>query len=213
MSVKVYTRLLRELYDSEDDEKILIETYKVFPKEETVIEISKDSSLPTSFIEIYSYCNGYNVNWEATKIEQAYGNVEFLPLVNVLSSWEDTLYDEDDIKADKSIIHFKPFDQVSPEILCGFIDKPNEEYKSIYLHRMGYSELSSLDLDFEGYITMLCEARAYKNWPYILLYINDQSLDNDLIESFKNDMPLLFSDWTWENFIAKYEELKLSNRK
>ena len=80
------------------------------------------------------------------------------------------------------------------------------------MNRMGYTSLSSLDLDFEGYVTMMCESRAYKNWPYILLNIQDDELDGALITSFKEDMSKIFSDWTWEKFIEKYESLRLSKQ-
>ncbi|WP_336732808.1 hypothetical protein [Chryseobacterium sp. VD8] len=31
-------------------------------------------------------------------------------------------------------------------------------------------------------------------------------------ETFKTEMPKIFPDWTWENFIAKFESLRLSNK-
>ena len=81
----------------------------------------------------------------------------------VLSSWINNIYEPEDLEINEMLEFFQPFDQVSPEILSGFMITPNETYKSIYLNIAGETDTSSLEIDFDGYVTMLYESRAYKN--------------------------------------------------
>lgn len=165
--------------------------------------------LPPSFLEIYQKSNGMKIQWEATNIEQAYGRMEFLAMEVVLSSWEDSIYEPEDLDMNEMLEFFHPFDQVSPEILCGFMITSNETYQSIYLNMAGETETSFLGLDFEGYLTMLYESRAYKNWPIILLNIKNNNLESSLISDFKSDMPILFPDFDWDKYVTIYQSLQL----
>ena len=165
--------------------------------------------LPSSFLEIYKDSNGIRIQWQATNIEQAYGEMEFLKMEAVLSSWEGSIYEPEDLEFNEMLEFFHPFDQVSPEILCGFMITPNETYQSIYLNIAGETDTSCLNIDFDGYITMLYESRAYKNWPIILLDIQNNDLESPLISDFKSDMPMLFPDFDWDKYVTIYESLKL----
>ncbi len=169
----------------------------------------KNYRLPSSFLEIYQKSDGMRIQWKATNIEQAYGRMEFLKIEAVLSSWEDSIYEPEDLEFNEMLEFFQPFDQVSPEILCGFMITPNETYESIYLNMAGETDTSFLGLDFDGYVTMLYESRAYKNWPIILLDIKNNNLDSSLIRDFKSDMPMLFPDFDWDKYVTIYQSLKL----
>lgn len=43
-------------------------------------------------------------------------------------------------------------------------------------------------------------------------YMDGIGIDSVETETFKTEMPKIFPDWTWENFIAKFESLRLSNK-
>ena len=74
-------------------------------------------------------------------------------------------------------------------------------------------ELQSLDLDYEGYTQMALEARVFNNWQRVLLYHMDgEGVGASESETFKTEMPKIFADWTWENFIEKFESFRLSNK-
>ncbi|MCS4300847.1 hypothetical protein [Chryseobacterium sp. BIGb0232] len=74
-------------------------------------------------------------------------------------------------------------------------------------------ELNNLDLDYNGYTQMAFEARVFNHWQRVLLYwMNGEGIGSAETEAFKTEMPKIFPDWTWENFIAKFESLRLSNK-
>lgn len=61
---------------------------------------------------------------------------------------------------------------------------------------------------------MAIEARVFYNWQVVLLfYMNGVGIGLVETEIFKTEMPKIFPDWTWENFIAKFESLRVSNKK
>jgi hypothetical protein len=206
-NMEFYDELQLKLYDAEDQKLITFETWFNNPFISTPgIE---NYHLPSSFLDIYQKSDGIRIQWKATHIEQAYGRMEFLEMEAVLSSWEGSVYESEDLEFNEMFEFFHPFDQVSPEILCGFMITPDETYQSIYLHVAGSTNTPSLDLNFDGYVTMLHESRAYKNWPIILLNINDNSLDSPLIQDFKSDMPALFPEFNWDQYVTRYQSLRL----
>jgi hypothetical protein len=206
-TMEFYDDLQLKLYDGEEQSLITFETWFNTPfVSNSDIE---NFRLPSSFLRIYQKSNGIRIAWKATSIDQAYGRMEFLEMDAVLSNWENSIYESKDLEINEMLEFFKPFDQVSPEILCGFMISPNETAKSIYLNIAGETDTSSLGLDFDGYITMLYESRAYKNWPIILLNIKDNNLASPLIRDFRSDMPILFPDFDWDRYFARYQSLRL----
>ncbi|MEM9686342.1 MAG: hypothetical protein AAF934_05405 [Bacteroidota bacterium] len=196
-----------KLFDAEDEGLITLDTW--FNNPFIPIPEIENYRLPSSFLEIYQKSDGMSIQWEATNVEHAYGNTEFLEMEAVLSSWENSIYDTEDLEENEFLEFFHPFDEVSPEIMCGFMITPNATYESIYLNLAGETDTHYLDLDFDGYVTMLYESRAYKNWPLILLDIENNDLDSPLIRDFKSDMPKLFPDFDWDKYVTKYRSLQL----
>jgi len=75
-------------------------------------------------------------------------------------------------------------------------------------------QLCNLDLDYEGYTQMALEGRVFNHWQQVLLYyMGDVDTGGSETETFKTEMPRIFPDWKWENFIARFESVRLSNRK
>lgn len=206
-NIEFYDELQLKLYDAEDQKLINFETWFNNPFVPT--SDVENYHLPASFLQVYQKSNGMRIQWKATNIEQAYGRMEFLEMEAVLSSWEDSVYEPGDLELNEMLEFFHPFDQVSPEILCGFMITLDETYESIYLNVSGETDTPFLDLNFDGYVSMLYESRAYKNWPIILLNISDNDLDSPLIRDFKSDMPALFPDFDWDRYVARYQSLRL----
>lgn len=205
--MEFYEELQLKLIDAKDENLITLETW--FNNPFIPSSDIENYRLPSSFLDIYQKSDGMIIQWEATNIEQAYGRMEFLAMEAVLSSWEDSIYEPEDLEMNEMLEFFHPFDQVSPEILCGFMITSNETYQSIYLNMAGETETSFLGLDLDGYVTMLYESRAYKNWPIILLNIKNNNLESSLISDFKSDMPMLFPDFDWDKYVTIYQSLKL----
>ncbi len=205
--MEFYEELQLRLFDAKNKNLITIDTW--FNNSFVPTPEIEAYHLPSSFLEIYQKSDGMRIQWEATTIEQAYGKMRFLKIEDVLSSWENSIYDPEDLEMNEMLEFFHPFDEISPEIMCGFMIAPNETYESIYLNSAGETETSYLGLDFDGYVTMLYESRAYKSWPVILLDIINDDLDTPLIRDFKSDMPKLFPDFDWNKYIVKYRSLQL----
>lgn len=123
-------------------------------------------------------------------------------------------YDEEILSAHgEDLKYFQPFDYCSNESRCGFLIRPDSIEKSMYYKSIDDYELDYLDLDYYGYTQMAIEARVFYDWQAVLLYyMNGVGIGSVETETFKTEMPKIFPDWTWENFIAKFESLRLSNK-
>jgi hypothetical protein len=165
------------------------------------------------FKAIYERGNGFEMNWVDSSGEIT-GKLEFLSADDIIRDWKKTLLiDDDDIEENYDIQYFHPFDLLAPEAQCGFVITPEKVYDSVYYHDAGESELHSLDLDFNGYCEMAVEARIFSYWQRVLLFLQGDSIGEARTQLFKEYMPTIFPDFSWENFVSKYEGLRLSNKK
>lgn len=154
--------------------------------------------------------NGWQLNWKKEKGQYIGGNIEFAETRHLFANTETFGFYDEDTDEDADIRFFHPFDYCSPETCVGFIIKPETIYQSVYYMNGDY-ELSNLDLDFQGYTQMAVEARVFNHWQIVLLYyMGDIDLGASETETFKTEMPKIFANWTWENFIEKFESLRLS---
>ncbi|MFP9114355.1 hypothetical protein ACLI1A_10460 [Flavobacterium sp. RHBU_3] len=151
--------------------------------------------------------DGFGFEWWADKENGIGGKLEFASTKDLFSDAD--LYDEGD---NEDLQYFHPLDYPSPESYVGFVIRPDSIYKSLYYVSISDYQLYNLDLDFNGYTQMAVEARVFNRWQKVLLYYMGVSeTGSSETETFKAEMPKIFPDWTWENFIAKFENLRLSN--
>lgn len=153
--------------------------------------------------------NGFSANWKKDSENFIGGNIQLAKLQHLLAGAnKNGIYFDEDLPQDADIRFFYTLDFPTPETYVGFIIKPETIYQSVYyLH--GDNELSNLDLDFHGYTQMAFEARIFAYWQLVLLeYMNGNI--SEFTETFKTEMPQIFPDWTWENFIIKFESLRIS---
>lgn len=86
------------------------------------------------------------------------------------------------------------FDLITDESECGFLLEPDFDSKAIYYHRAGFPQLHNLDIDFDGYLEMVKEARAFYHWPKVLLDIQSgQEIEET--KNFKKWMPEIFEEF------------------
>lgn len=155
--------------------------------------------------------NGWSKSWKKEKNGNIGGNIQLAELRHLLAGANGNgIYFNEDLPQDADIRFFHPLDFPTPETYVGFIIKPENIYSSVYyLH--GDNELNNLDLDFHGYTEMAFEARIFNSWQRVLLeYMNGSS--SAITETFKTEMPQIFPDWTWGNFITKFESLRISKK-
>lgn len=158
-------------------------------------------------------CDGYGFEWSANKDEGVGGNIQLAETKYLFADTESFDFYDEDKNDEDDIKFFHPFDYPSAESYVGFVIKPDTIYKSVYYMGIGDYELNNLDLDFEGYTQMAIEARVFNHWQVVLLYyMGDINIGSSETETFKTEMPKIFPDWSWEDFIAKFESLRLSKR-
>jgi len=154
--------------------------------------------------------DGYSFEWWSDKENGIGGKLRFSSSKYLFV--DAGLYDGE---GDDELQYFHPLDYPTPESFVGFIIMPDDTiYESLYYMSISDYELNNLDLDYEGYTQMAVEARVFNHWQRVLLYYMDgEGIGSVETETFKTEMPKIFPDWTWENFIAKFESLRLSNKK
>jgi hypothetical protein len=169
------------------------------------------SELPTAIQTLYTYANGVEIRWQSTKDLAQGGRLQFLELENVLKDGLGEIYDKEDLEEEELLEFFKPFDLVTDEAECGFLHRPGFASESMYYHRTGRPQLYNLDIDFSGYLEMALAARVYYYWPKVLLDIQSGEESVETV-NFKHNMPLVFPDFSWEEFKEKYQSLRLSTK-
>lgn len=154
--------------------------------------------------------DGFELVWWSNKEKGIGGKIQ-LAQTKYLFAEDNGIYGEGD---GEDLKYFRPLDYPSPETYVGFIIKPDTIYKSLYYMSVSNYELNNLDLDYNGYTQMAVEARVFNHWQLVLLhYMDGKGIGSVETESFKTEMPKIFPNWTWENFIARFESLRLSNKK
>jgi hypothetical protein len=200
------------LYDGEDTGTIteFEENYKLPIGKEDINKAEK-YQLPESLISLLKMFNGFELKWFSDPENGIGGNMHFLELKYILQNWKCNLYEEADVIQNDLIQYYKPFDLITEIFSCGLLITPDYINSSIYCHVAPEPQLYNLDINFDGYLEMVKEARAFYYWPKVLLDI--QSGDEcEETKNFKKNMPLIFEDFSWDEFVEKYQALRLSTK-
>ena len=204
--------LIESLLNARDEEKTIVEVKYNFNTilKDDLPELNRLEKTQPSITEFYNeIADGFQLNWK--KDENSFGFIQLSEMKHLLAGANGNgIYFNEDLPQDADIRFFHPLDFPTPETYVGFIIKPDTIYKSVY-YLSGDNELSNLDLDFQGYTEMAFEARVFNYWQRVLLeYMNGSS--SAITEIFKAEMPQIFPDWSWEDFIAKFESLRISKK-
>jgi hypothetical protein len=205
--------IINKLLIAKNDRRLLsVKTNYKLPLEKNIDQLDRLDSVHNGLKEVYTeIANGFKFEWKKEKKGFIGGSMNLIPAETIFGNWKD---DEWEIEQNENIQYFKPFDLFVPEAECGFIITPEKVFPSIYYHELGEEPvLYSLDLDFKGYCQMAIEARIYTYWQLVILSINGSGKGEAIAEDFKKDMPEIFPDFSWDNFIERYNSLRLSNQK
>ncbi|THF53038.1 hypothetical protein E6C50_02185 [Flavobacterium supellecticarium] len=189
-------------------------TWNHLPMEIELESLNKLDAVHQGIKEYYEKrSDGFELEWWSNK-EKSLGGKMNLAETEYLFADMKAYYDEEILSVHgEDLQYFQPFDYCSNESRCGFIIRPDSIEKSMYYKSVDDYELDYLDLDYHGYTQMAIEARVFYDWQVVLLYyMNGVGIGSVETETFKTEMPKIFPDWTWENFIAKFESLRLSNK-
>lgn len=173
-------------------------------------KVSEELHLGENLIDLYRVYNGLRIDWITDDERRVGGRMHFLSMEEVIKSWEGYLYEDEEVAADADIRFFHPFDLISEEAQCGIIIDPNSDIKSIFYNYSGEMEIYSLDIDFKSYLEMALEAKVFYYWPLVLLDIKNDE-EGEVTKKFKEEMPNIFKDFNFNQFVDKYNSLRISN--
>ncbi len=104
---------------------------------------------------------------------------------------------------------FRVLDRLASKAVTGYLElEGKDKNDTMYLHDPD-GKCYSLNVDFEGYFELLCASYGFQNWQYAVLF-KEYGVGEAFHNDFKESMPLLFPDFSYEEFIKLYESLKLN---
>jgi hypothetical protein len=173
-------------------------------KEKGVLE----NTIPTSIFDFHQELNGLTIKWQIKEnIPDVKGCVKILALKEILRDWKGVVYfdftdDEDRIK------YFHPIDFFIDEACVGaFLNEVDQQDSSLYLYDFGDAPVD-LNLNMNGYIQMLAASKGFLYWQYAIIEILEDQ-ENPVSQRFKEWMPKLFPGFSWQEYVQKYNQIKI----
>jgi hypothetical protein len=175
---------------------------KSFPSESIQEKISD-----YTIVKFYSFISEWKLKWR-TKEDfevKAEGTFDFLPLKEVMIDvWDDSLGGND---WNPEMKGFRPLDMFYDiDGFVGFyVGRP--EKKGLYVQHSD-SSVSPLYVDLDGYLRLLGMSKGFGWWQNALVEIHSGNpMPN--VASFREKMPKIFPDFSWDAFVALYEEVRI----
>ncbi|MBW1296368.1 hypothetical protein [Aquimarina litoralis] len=174
-----------------------------------------ESKIPSSIMNFYRYRNGFLWGWIKSNNEnpEIFGRINILELKHLFDDTVITLNQSYDYtfngKSNEKIKLngvFRPLDYFTDEACVGFFSDYNSK-NELYYHDFGAS-FYSLKVDFEGYFKLLTKSYGYAYWQQVILN-KEYNYGTDTMERFKEDMPNLFPDFDFNEFLKLYESVKI----
>ena len=204
---EILDNLLDELMDSVTIE--FEETSVQEPLTAEKLDLLRNLNFKDSFINCYSPCSGYLAKY-GVKLSSGGKTrhvVNLLKVDLVIMNREGEIYDKDEIEPDDPIRNFHVVDDFANESCVGIYAGENAT-NSLYYYRRGEDSAQFLGLDLCGYIEMMVAAKGYRYWQKAILDIRKSSECTET-KDLKSDLPILFSGWSWDEFVAKYQSLRI----
>jgi hypothetical protein len=206
-----YKTWFREIYflvmDSLANQKKLIK-YDILNAKANEQSIGLLESITDEAIKnFYSIRNKWKVEWKTTDevVFRAEGSIYMLPIEEVFQDvWDDSLGGND---WNPEMKGFRPLDMFYDiDGFVGFyVGRP--EKKGLYVQHSD-SSVSPLHVDLDGYLRLLGMSKGFGWWQNALVEIHSGNpMPN--VASFKEKMPLIFPDFSWDAFVALYEEVRI----
>lgn len=191
------------------DQQELIKVTKYDIKDKTskqTLEKAKSMGVPSSLIRFYEQIKSFELNWEMNRSPDpdVLGRVNILSLAAIIDDWHDVVY-FDTTDRDDTIRDFHPFDYFVNEACVGIYLGESQD-NSLYVYYFE-DEPYRLDIDIDGYIQLMVDARGFRYWQSALLSMKGVEATSEP-DRFKEYMPHLFPDFSYESFTRKYESMR-----
>ncbi len=175
------------------------------------IQLLNENKISSKIIEEYSESDGFFINWWKDENKKIGGELNLSPSKFLLQN-EPTLKTECDMDSemDQELRYFRLFDVPTMNSQVGFFALPNiEPSQNLYFRMVGDKWASDLDVDIDGYFKMALASKIFFYWQIVLIDIKEGTI-SDETKTFKKEMPKIFSDFNWDEFVALYQSLRLS---
>jgi hypothetical protein len=174
----------------------------IAPLDANTIEVVGDPTL----VRLWGLFRWWAIEWKtnSTAPAEAKGSFELLPPERVLNdAWDEDLGGNDWAPHMKG---FRPVDMFydSDGFVGFYLGRQDEGFYLVHSD----SSVSPLHVNFDGYLQLFAMARAYGWWQNALVEIaTGASMPN--VKEFRADMPLLFEDFSFEEFEHRYHALRI----
>ena len=160
-----------------------------------------------NILRFYRCLDWWKLSWKSKPESdiKAEGIFEFISFERIMNdAWDDDLGGNDwapDMKG------FRPLDMFyDGDGFVGFYIGRKDK-KGLYLLHSD-SSVSPLHIDFEGYLKLLSISKGFGWWQNALVEISTGKHQPN-VASFKENMPKIFPDFNYEEFISLYESLRI----
>jgi hypothetical protein len=167
-----------------------------------------DQVLDEKIINFYSFISDWKLHWKVdqTLAFKAEGVFNFIPFEQILNNGWDTDFGGNDWAPE--MLGFRPLDMFYDiDGIVGFF-VGREEMKGLFL--FSDSELYPLHIDFDGYLKLLSMSKGFGWWQNALVQISSGK-DQSGVDFFKEKMPLIFPEFSWDEFVKLYESVRIDN--
>lgn len=167
-----------------------------------------ESKTPQELLCLHGEMDGLTVLWTSEDDPEILGAVKILPASEIFQDWEEVVY-FDFTPEDDRIRYFRPIDFFADECSVGaYFNEPDTTQvdTSVYLYRFE-GEPVNLCLNMPGYLKMLVASKGFLYWQYAVLELLDGE-ENPTSQKFKQWMPQLFEDFSWDSYVSLYSEVR-----
>ncbi len=169
--------------------------------------------LPPSLADFYSVLNGLKVEWavEGTEDPDLVGTVNIIAIEHLFGensvslpgrSWT---INGDYAKPKQLKGFFRPVDMFVNEASVGFFSEPGSEKTLFFQEGASFFDLK---ISFDAYFKLLCSANAFLWWQNVIRF-HEYGEGESAMERFKEQMPRIFSGYSFDDFVELYESLKI----
>lgn len=174
---------------------------------EVSLDTFRNLGFPPSFIEVYPEIAEFAFEWELIHPmdEDLRGYLSFGKLENINRRIADVMFPNEVMEEGDPLYNFHVVDYHNNQHMIG-IYSGAENDDSLYVYNTEDTE--RLHLNLTGYVEMLVLSKGFEYWHQAIFEIL-RGEENEESCLFKEVMPQLFPGWSWETFVAKYEEVRL----
>lgn len=173
------------------------------------------TSIPEELKDFYIEFDFLKLNWRHNNFKEASGELNILSYSNLFDKDNAFIFDPEVIVVDEDFYFsekvklkgdFKRIDYLEDNHSVGFFNDQQMDNELYYCVRNYFYKLN---INFEQYFQLMCQAKAYSYWQTSILYA-EYNYEHFKVSSnqFKHGMSLAFPSFNFDDFINLYKQFK-----